>query len=158
MISQREQERLERLREKHAERLLLWELEHGFEHSPRESALIFETAKGILLGREGQLERGRVWCVGVVLGESAGKRMDEAEKKEVVVTVEGGLEDLAYEKRHGRIELRAMRLLRVIEEGIEQGVVFSEEDLGRLLGTSVRTVRRDVTRLRSEGCEVQTRG
>jgi hypothetical protein len=40
---------LERLREKHAEGLLLWELENGFEMSPKQSALVFETAKGILL-------------------------------------------------------------------------------------------------------------
>jgi hypothetical protein len=157
MGSQAEQERLDRLREKHAEGLLLWELENGFELSPRESHLVFETAKGILLARH-PVTRGRVWTVGVEIGQSAGKRMVEAKKKEVLVTVDGGLEDVGYEKKHGRIELRGMRLLRVIEEGIDQGVVFSEEDLGKLIGTSVRTVKRDVARLRRDGCEVQTRG
>lgn len=157
MGSQAEQERLDRLREKHAEGLLLWELENGFELSPRESHLVFETAKGILLEHR-QVERGRVWTVGVEMGETAGKRMYEAKKKEVLVTVDGGLEDVEYEKKHGRMELRGMRLLRMIEEGIDQGVVFSEEDVGKLLGTSVRTVKRDVARLRKQGCEVQTRG
>jgi hypothetical protein len=157
MGSQAEQERLDRLREKHAEGLLLWELENGFELSPRESHLVFEIAKGILLEHR-QVERGRVWTVGVVIGQTAGKRMYEAKKKEVQVTVDGGLEDVAYEKKHGRIALRGMRLLRVIEEGIDQGVVFSEEDVGKLLGTSVRTVRRDVAWLRRHECEVQTRG
>jgi biotin operon repressor len=157
MQSQREQERLDRLREKHVEGLLLWELENGFELSPRESHLVLETAKGILLDHR-QVERGRVWIVGVEIGQSAGKRMYETKKKEVQVTIDGGLEDGGYEKKHGRIELRGMRLLRVIEEGIEQGVVFSEEDLGKLLGKSVRTVKRDVARLRKQGCEVQTRG
>jgi biotin operon repressor len=51
-----------------------------------------------------------------------------------------------------------MRLLRIIEEGIDQSVVFSVEDLGRVLGISVRTVKRDVHALREAGCEVQTRG
>ncbi len=134
MGSQAEQGRLDRLREKHAEGLLLWELENGFELSPRESYLVFETAKGILQSRQ-PMTRGRVWRVGVELGQSAGKRMGEAKKREVQVTLDGGLEDVAYEKRHGRIELRGMRLLRVIEEGIDQGVVFSEEDLGKLFGT-----------------------
>jgi biotin operon repressor len=104
------------------------------------------------------LERGKHRVVGVALGESAGKTIEEVEKKEVVVTLDGGIEDIEYEKRHGRIALRSMRMLRVIEEGIEQGVVFSTEDLGRMLGISVRTVKRDVQRLRKEGCEVQTRG
>jgi biotin operon repressor len=157
MHSEAEQERLERLREKHAEGLLLWELENGFELSPRASVLVFETAKGILLDHR-QVERGRVWVVGVEMGESAGKSMRDAKKREVRVTVDGGREDVEYQARHGRIALRGMRLLRIIEEGIDQGVVFSEEDLGRVLGVSVRTVKRDVRQLREDGCEVQTRG
>jgi biotin operon repressor len=157
MVSEVQQERLKRLKEKHAEGILLWELKNGFELSPRESDLVLETAKGILL--EGKtLERGKHRVVGVEFGESAGKTIEEVKKKEVVVTLDGGIEDIDYEKRCGRIALRSMRLLRVIEEGIEQGVVFSTEDLGRMLGVSVRTVKRDVHRLRREGCEVQTRG
>jgi hypothetical protein len=49
---------IHRLREKHAEGLLLWELENGFEMSPKQSALVFETAKGILLEPH-QMERGK---------------------------------------------------------------------------------------------------
>ena len=157
MHSEAEQERLERLGEKHAEGLLLWELENGFELSPRESVLVFETAKGILLEHR-QVERGRQWVVGVEMGESAGKSIRDAKKREVRVTVDGGREDVEYEAKHGRIALRCMRLLRIIEEGIDQGVVFSEEDVGRVLGVSVRTVKRDVQQLREDGCEVQTRG
>lgn len=157
MVSEVQQERLRRMKEKHADGLLLWELRHGYELSPRESSLVLETAKGILLqGRT--LERGKYQVVGVVLGESAGKTMEEVEKKEVVVTLDGGIEDIEYGHRHGRIGLRSMRMLRVIEEGVEQGVVFSTEDLGRMLGISTRTVKRDVQGLRKEGCEVQTRG
>lgn len=148
---------LQRLREKHAEGLLLWELENGFEMSPKQSTLVFETAKGILLEHH-QLERGKVAVVGVEMGQSAGKRMNEAKKREVVVTLDGGIEDLEYLGRHGRKELRRMQLLRMIDEGIDQGVVFSEEDLAKLLSTSVRTVKRDVRVLREDGCEVQTRG
>jgi hypothetical protein len=148
---------LQRLREKHAEGLLLWELENGFEMSPKQSALVFETAKGILLEHH-QLERGKVAVVGVEMGQSAGKRMGEAKKREVVVTLDGGIEDLEYFGKHGRKELRRMQLLRMIDEGIDQGVVFSEEDLAKLVSTSTRTVKRDIRVLRHDGCEVQTRG
>lgn len=148
---------LHRLREKHAEGLLLWELENGFEMSPKQSVLVFETAKGILLEHH-QMERGKVAVVGVEMGQSAGKRMNEAKKREVIVTLDGGIEDLEYFGRHGRKELRRMQLLRMIDEGIDQGVVFSEEDLGKLLSTSTRTVKRDIRLLRQDGCEVQTRG
>jgi DNA-binding Lrp family transcriptional regulator len=148
---------LHRLREKHAEGLLLWELENGFEMSPKQSVLVFETAKGILLEHH-QMERGKVAVVGVEMGQSAGKRMNEAKKREVVVMLDGGIEDLEYFGRHGRKELRRMQLLRMIDEGIDQGVVFSEEDLAKLLSTSTRTVKRDIRVLRQDGCEVQTRG
>jgi biotin operon repressor len=156
-MSESQQEQIQRLREKHAEGLLLWELENGFEMSPKQSALVFETAKGILLEHH-QLERGRVQVVGIELGQSAGKRMHEVKKKEVVVTADGGLEDLEYLGKHGRKNLRRMQLLRMIDEGIDQGVVFSEEDLAKVLRTSTRTVKRDIRLLRHEGCEVQTRG
>jgi len=157
MPKEEERERLQRLREKHAEGLLLWELENGFEMSPRESTLVFETAKGILLEHR-TMERGKMQVVGVEIGQSAGKGVHEAKKREVVVTIDGGLEDLEYAEKHGRTGLRQMRLLRVIEEGIDQGVVFSEEDLARLFGISGRTVKRDVRELRASGCDVQTRG
>ncbi len=38
---------LKRLTEKHKEGLFLWELENGFELSPKVSSLILETAKGL---------------------------------------------------------------------------------------------------------------
>jgi hypothetical protein len=52
----------QRLREKHAECLPLWEFENGFEMSPEQSALVFETARGTvnrrppnrLMGTRGQ--------------------------------------------------------------------------------------------------------
>jgi len=157
MSNETREQQLQRLREKHAEGLLLWELEHGFEMSPKQSGLVFETAKGILLEHH-QMERGKVTVVGVEMGQSAGKKMNEAKKKEVVVTADGGIEDLEYFGKHGRKELRRMVLLRMIDEGIDQGVVFSEEDLAKLLNTSIRTVKRDIHVLRADGCEVQTRG
>jgi len=157
IIPEARQLRLRRMREKHAEGLFLWELENGFELSPRESEMVLSTARGILV--EGKaVERGKRYVVGVELGERAGKTLREAKKKEVIVTVDGGVEDLEYEQKHGRTALRQVRLLRVIEEGIEQGVVFSTEDLGRVLAVSIRTVKRDVCALRKGGCLVQTRG
>ncbi|MBK8167974.1 MAG: DUF1670 domain-containing protein [bacterium] len=44
------------------------------------------------------------------------------------------------------------------EEAVDQEGVLTQEDLARLLQTGVRTVRRDVAQLRSEGHWVPTRG
>jgi hypothetical protein len=65
-------------------------LKNVYELGPRESELVLETTKGTLLGGR-VLERGKRRVVGIVLGESAGKTMEEVEKKEVVVTVDGGI-------------------------------------------------------------------
>src|SRR5512140_2680951 len=150
MVTEAGQLRLRRLKEKHAEGLFLWELENGFELSPRESEMVLDTARATLV--EGKtVERGKRYVVGVEVGERAGKTIREAKKKEVIVTVDGGVEDLEYEEKYGRTALRLVRLLRVIEEGIEQDAVFSTEDLARVLSVSIRTVKRDVHGLRKEG-------
>jgi transposase len=157
VISEARQLRLRRMKEKHADGLFLWEMENHFEFSPKVSELVLDTAHGILI--EGKsAERGKRYVVGVELGERSGKTMREAKKKEVLVTVDGGAEDLTYEEKQGRQALRAMRMLRVIDEGIDQGVVFSTEDLARVLSVSIRTVKRDVHSLRQGGTLVQTRG
>jgi len=96
MASKLQQERLCGLKEKHAEGLLLWELKKGFELSPRASELVMEVAKSIL--PEGKsLERGKHRVVGIELGESAGKTMEEVKKKEVIVMLDGGIEDIEYD-------------------------------------------------------------
>jgi DNA-binding Lrp family transcriptional regulator len=46
----------------------------------------------------------------------------------------------------------------MVEEALEQGGVLTEEDLGRALGVSARTIRRDVRVLKGEGHLLLTRG
>ncbi len=156
-MSNERRDQLSRLSEKHREGLFLWELENGFELSPKVSSLILETAKGLLL-QGVEVGAGCQRIVGIEIDERAGKSIRDVKKKEVIVTLDGGGEDIAYEMKYGRISLRQMRILRVIEEGIDQGVVFSEEDLSRLFGVSVRTLKRDIRSLRKTGCVVNTRG
>jgi len=79
-------------------------------------------------------------------------------KVEVVVTVEGGQEDLEVLHRYGPGWLRCIRILRMTEEAIEQRALLTQEDLSRLLGGDVRTIRRDIRRLREGGYAVNTRG
>ena len=65
------------MREKYAEGRLLWELENCLEMSPRQSTLVCETANGILLVHH-QLDHENMEVVGVEMGQSAGRRMNEA--------------------------------------------------------------------------------
>lgn len=56
------------------------------------------------------------------------------------------------------IDRRRQRLLRLLGEAREQGVVASTADLAEALAISPSTVRRDLAALRSEGHLVSTRG
>ena len=90
--------------------------------------------------------------------EPSGKPLSAMRKIGVVVTVDGGLEDLEVQKRFGGSRLRGVRVLRMAEEAVDQGGVLTQEDLSRLLQTGVRTIRRDIASLRSGGYWVPTRG
>lgn len=150
-------EELRRLDEKSLDGQLLWELENGFELSPRESQGIVETVK--LLYSERPVEQtGRV-SVWVVKREvSAATSLREAEKVQAWVTLHGGQEDLEAYDAYGHAGLRRQKILRITEEILDQGGVATQEDLARLLGTSVRTVRRDIAYLLKQGQRVVTRG
>ncbi|MBU7028456.1 MAG: DUF1670 domain-containing protein, partial [Theionarchaea archaeon] len=61
-------------------------------------------------------------------------------------------------KKKGRQALRRHRIVRMCQEALEQGGLLTQEDLGQLLTTSVRTVRGDIAYLRRTGVTVPTRG
>ena len=92
------------------------------------------------------------------MDEPAGKPLSSMKKVGVVVTVDGGLEDLEVLERFDAVVLRRLRVVRISEEALDQGGLLTQEDLARLLQTDVRTIRRDVSALREKGEWVPTRG
>jgi len=151
------EEHEERLQEKSLEGQLLWELEHGFELSPRESELIVDVVRLHYAGIP-DVRTGRVSMWVVRREASVGKPLSELPKTEVVVTLDGGIEDLEAYRLYGHTGLRRQKLLRISEEIVDQGGIGTQEDLSRLLGTSVRTIRRDIAYFRNQGIRVVTRG
>lgn len=146
-----------RLEAKSPENQFLYELENGFELSPREAEGILLTAKTIL-GQKPELKTGIERVIAVSVKEPAGKQIQELKKVEIVVTRDASKEDLEVLKEHGKVWLRCTRILRMTEEAIEQEAVLSEEDLSKILGVDVRTIRRDIKLLRDVGFIVNTRG
>lgn len=147
----------ERLAQKGLEAQFLWELEYGYELSPRESRGILEAVK-LIFGQDPGFEAGKVQLWVVPREEGAGKPISELRKISVWVTLDGGKEDVEVYREYGAIGLRRFRILRVTEEIVDQRGVATQEDLARLFQTSVRTIRRDVASLRGQGYEVTTRG
>ena len=80
------------------------------------------------------------------------------EKKKVRLTLDNGTEEIESLKEYGRIGLREIKIQRITEETIEQGGVLSQEDISKYLSISLRTVKRDISRIKHRGIEVVTRG
>jgi hypothetical protein len=149
-----------RLAEKTVERQFLYELQADFELAPATSRAVLETAQQVLFPfvGEGGVREGQMRVTVVSVSEPSGKPLSAMKKVSVVVTVDGGMEDLSVQKHFGLVGVRRFRVLRMTEEAVDQGGVLTQEDLARLLQTDVRTIRRDIGELRSEGHWVPTRG
>ena len=76
----------------------------------------------------------------------------------VTLTLDGGIEDLDVLRTQGSTALRQLRILRLTEEAFIQGGLLTQEDLGRLLQVSSRTIRSDIRALISDGNMIHTRG
>ena len=78
--------------------------------------------------------------------------------QEVELTLDGGIEDLDVLRKQGSKGLRQLKILRLSEEAYQQGGLLTQEDIGRLLQVSSRTVRADIVELQKDGNTVHTRG
>jgi DNA-binding Lrp family transcriptional regulator len=150
----------ERLTLKTPEAAFLNVLQQEFNFSLRVSHELLTTAQEMLLGSTPAtaVRPGQVRQVVASLKAPFGPPLAEADKVEVTLTVDAGAEDAEVKARQGAEGLRRGQILRLIEEALEQGGVLTQEDLGRALKVSARTIRRDVQALKVEGYLVHTRG
>ena len=58
----------------------------------------------------------------------------------------------------GAVQLRRLRILRLLEEAAAQGALPTVEQLAETLHCSVATLNRDIKTLRADGHEIHTRG
>jgi hypothetical protein len=77
---------------------------------------------------------------------------------EVTWTVDAGAEDWQVQQQYGSQALRQVRILRLLDEAVEQGAVATQEDLARVLHASLRTIKRDCDALQKAGHYLPTRG
>jgi transposase len=135
-------------------------LQSEFNFSARESREVVNTAREMLgLDRpNGQVRPGQIRLVVASLAAPFGPPLSETDRVEVTLTVDAGSEDGEVQLREGRVGLRRGRILRLMDEALEQGGVLTQEDLARALHVSRRTIERDVEVLKKEGHLIQTRG
>jgi len=142
---------------KSSEGEFIWELKNSYELSPKLSEQILITAKESLI-REYHLKEGQIEVTVIGIAERSGKLIEKMQKKKVRLTVDNGLEDIETKKEYGRIGLREIKIQRLTEEAIEQGGILSQEDISKYLSISIRTVKRDISKIKQRGIEVVTRG
>lgn len=155
---------IDRLAVKTLDQRFRYELETGFELAPRISQGILDMAKEIFSLDTVSLDRSRVIRPGqirqVIAAAKAphGSPLHQTDMVEVTWTLDAGEEDLEILKQHGRVALRQVRLLRLIDEALDQDGVATQEDLARTLGVGVRTIRADIATLKMKGYHIITRG
>jgi len=143
--------------EKTPEQVFINSLRKEYELSPAESAGILELAKVCLFGKLPHT-LGRLKFLCASRKAKHGKPLSEHDMVRVTLTLDDGIEDLEVLKEQGSQALRQKKILRLTEEAYEQGGLLTQEDLGRLLQVSSRTIRSDIAELIADGNTIHTRG
>jgi hypothetical protein len=133
-------------------------LEKEFEFAPRVARAVLDEANENLVGGSNNLKPGQLRAVLAKRSAPHGRRLRETNLVEIVWTVDAGDEDLLILQQHGGASLRRNRIQRLLTEALEQGAVATQEDLARVLHTSVRTIKRDFAYLKEQGVTLPTRG
>ena len=155
---------IDRLAVKTLDQRFRYELESGFELAPRVSQVILEVAKEVFQleavsgDQASRLRPGQIRQVIAAAGVAHGRSLQQTDLVEVTWTLDAGQEDLAVLREHGPQALRQVRILRLVEEALDQGGEPTQEDLAKALGVTARTIRSDIAALVARGYQVATRG
>ena len=148
----------ERLQAKTPEQRFLRVLEDDFHQPPRVAQVLLEEAQACLLGQGAAIRPGQTRVFLTSLSAGHGRALRKTASKEGVWTIDAGQEDRQVLQEHGPVELRRVRIQRLLDEALEQGAVATQEDLAQALHVSVRTIKRDCKELEAQGICLPTRG
>lgn len=147
----------DRLIEKTPDQVFINSLRSEFELSPAESKGILDLAKSCLFGEvPGSVGKIRYICASRCARH--GKPLGEQELVEVELTLDNGIEDLHVLKEFGKRAHRQLKILRLSDEAWSQEGLLTQEDLGRIIGVTSRTIRGDIRELEKDGHFIHTRG
>jgi hypothetical protein len=136
--------------------LFRYSLESEFEFSPKVSDGVLSLVNDLYFDLR-PLEEGQIRYIAVSKDEGSGKPMEQLQKVELILTRDAPWDEEAVKGRD-RSALRRLQILRMTEEAYDQGAYLTQEDLARILGVSVRQIRRDLGVLRDMGFRLYLRG
>jgi len=154
--SKHRQSEYSRLKKKTQEHEFVERLEREFEFSPRLSRGVLELVEEMFFENR-ELGSGQIEYTCVSSAEGPGKPMEEMKKVRVKLTREL-TSDRDIQVRDGDSGIRKVQTLRMTEEAYDQGGLLTQEDLGRILGVSSRTIRRDIEELMEKRIRLYLRG
>lgn len=154
----RNEEEINRHQAKTPEQRFLQTLQRDFHYAPKIAESILAEAQDCFQGNSISLRTGQMRALLVKRKSASGQVLSETKKVEVTWTVDGGLEDLTALQKSGIAGLRKVRIQRLLDEALEQGALATQEDLARVLQTSVRTIKRDFAELHEQGLYLPSRG
>jgi hypothetical protein len=152
------EDEIRRLRNKTTEQKFLQILQQDYQCAPRIAEAIMEEARTCLGSSTGEMRPGQMRKILVKRKARHGQELSNVAKVEVNWTIDAGVEDLEVLEKHGSRALRQVRIQRLLEEAVRQGGVATQEDLAQVLGSSVRTIKRDFEELRNQGMVLPSRG
>jgi hypothetical protein len=145
-----------RLKKKTREYEFVEKLEREFEFSRRVSRGVLEVVEEMFFDNR-EIGAGQIEYTCVSAREGPGKAIDELKKVRVKLTKEL-TSDRDIQGRLGESAMRKVQILRMTEEAYDQEGLLTQEDLGRILGVSSRTIRRDVEELMEKKIKLYLRG
>ncbi|NIS25988.1 DUF1670 domain-containing protein [candidate division KSB1 bacterium] len=151
-----------RLDIKTMERLFANLITEGTNCSPFESDIIVEKAKEVFaIGDHAEgniLHPGQMIWPAIDINEPPGKPLKHCKLRRITITHIDPKEDAEVRRQYGRSAKRQQQILRMTAEAQDQRALLTQEDLAEILGTDVRTIRRDIHSLRKKDLSVPTRG
>ena len=151
-------EELDRMEKKTPEQMLKVELENEFGFSPIVArALLNKIDSYNSSNKSSNLSVGTIFYWAASSREPAGKAIEEMDLKQVRLTLNTST-DISILRENGMQALREAKITRITEEAQDQDAYLTQEDIAVLLCSSVRTIRRDIERLRKQGIDIPTRG
>ena len=151
-----------RLDIKMMERLFANLITEGTNCSPFESDIIVEKAKEVFaIGDHAEgniLHPGQMIWPAIDINEPPGKPLKHCKLRRITITHIDPKEDAEVRRQYGRSAKRQRQILRMTAEAQDQRALLTQEDLAEILGTDVRTIRRDIHSLRKKELSVPTRG
>lgn len=155
MIPDRDALRQVRLASKDLDHQFRHRVEHGMACSPFVSEALTRIVHEVYLpviDSPGNLRPGQILFQCTASKVGSGVALSEAEQISVILTIDGGADDLRVRKKTDIAGLRKHRLCRVCIEAYNQGGLLTVEDLAyRLFNVGERTIVRDLAMLRKDG-------